>query len=196
VSLPTPPNFYGLATFCCKANRLYRIYLRPDEMIFIWAGKGGEGVAGALAVAKGGHGPKAAMGEALARWLDPTDVNQARLEVLERTTLEELLDDHPLNLRAPLAGFEEVRIRARSDFHARAFSDHGHQALLHLRHRSLGKLRLGLAMVEDVKVAISELPRFLRARGVAVRIETTAPEVEQPCGCVFCRRNRGEVMLP
>lgn len=196
MSLHTPPSFYGLATFCCKANRLYRVYLLPDEMVFIWAGKGGEGVAGALATARGGHGPTAAMGEALARWLDPTDVNQARLEVLERKPLEELLEDHPLNLRAPLAGFEEVRIRERSDFHARAFSDHGHQALLHLRHRSLGKLRLGLAMVEDVQVAAKELPRFLGARGVMVRIETAIPEKEQPCGCVFCRRNRGEVMLP
>jgi hypothetical protein len=50
--MDTLPYFHALAVFACKTNRLYRIYLRPNELVFIWAGKGGEGLAGARAVSQ------------------------------------------------------------------------------------------------------------------------------------------------
>src|SRR6266436_5336380 len=59
-------------------------------------------------------------------------------------------------------------IGPRSERHARMYSDHGHQALLHLRHASLGKYRLGIASVEDVAIALRELPRVL---GEVCRVE-------------------------
>lgn len=48
ITMSRPPYFHALATFFCKSNRLYRIYVRPDELVFIWAGKGGEGTAGSM----------------------------------------------------------------------------------------------------------------------------------------------------
>jgi hypothetical protein len=48
------PFFHALAVFACKANRLYRIYVRQGELVFIWAGRGGEGLAGARAVSQRG----------------------------------------------------------------------------------------------------------------------------------------------
>ena len=48
-STAAPPYFHALAAFACKSNRLYRIYVRPDELVFIWAGSSMEGVAGAHA---------------------------------------------------------------------------------------------------------------------------------------------------
>jgi hypothetical protein len=189
--MTTPPYFQALATFFCKANRLYRVYIRPDELVFIWAGKGGEGMAGAQATAKGDHAGRAALASALAKALDPSQANQARRQVLDSTSLDDLIGDNPMNLRAPLDGFEEVRISARSDSHARAFSDHGHQAILHVRHQTLGKYRLGLSSVEDVKVAMQELPRIFGVRGRTVRVEIPIPERTQLCGCVICRKNRG-----
>jgi hypothetical protein len=46
-SADRPPYFHALAAFVCKRNRLYRIYVRADELLFIWAGNGSEGTAGA-----------------------------------------------------------------------------------------------------------------------------------------------------
>lgn len=191
ITMSRPPYFHALATFFCKSNRLYRIYVRPDELVFIWAGKGGEGTAGADAVAKGPNAARGVLGAALRSLLDPSEANQARKEVLDRTPLDELIGDNPMNLRAPLDGFEEVVIRGRSDSHARAFSDHRHQAILQVRHQSLGKFRFGISTVGDVKVAMEELPRVFGLRGKIVRAEIGVPEREQPCGCVICRRNRG-----
>ena len=184
--MENPPFFYALATFACKANRLYRIYLLPNELIFIWAGAGGEGQAGARAVSRRG-GMHAVLGNALQGALDPSKKNAARQAVLDHTPLNDLIGDHPKNLRASIEGFEEVRISPRSDRHARAFSDHHHQALLRLRHRTLGKYRLGIASLHDTQVALTELPRILGGR---CHVEIPWPEREQECGCVFCRRNR------
>jgi hypothetical protein len=119
--------------------------------------------------------------------LDPSKKNTARRDVLDRTPLDGLIRDHPKNLRAPVEGFEEVRICPRSDGHARAFSDHRHQALLRLRHGTLGKYRLGIASLHDTQVAFKELPRIFGSR---CHVEIPWPEREQECGCVFCRGNR------
>ena len=93
--------------------------------------------------------------------LDPSQKNAARQAVLDSTPLEHLFTDDARNLRASNNEFNEVRIGLRSERHARAYSDHGHQALLYLRHRSLGKYRLGIASEEDVHIAMRELPRVL-----------------------------------
>ena len=76
-----------------------------------------------------------------------------------------------------------MRIAKRSDRHARAYSDHGHQALLYLRHNTLGKYKLGIVSAADVRVAMNELPRVL---GNVYKAEIEPPESDQKCGCVFC----------
>lgn len=160
----SPPYFHALAVFACKRNRLYRIYVRPDELVFIWAGSGMEGMAGAHA-AGAAHGLLGVLlGMLIAKAMDPSKKNAARKAVLDNTPLDQLVDDHPKNLRATLDEIEEVRIAPRSDRHARMCSDHEHQALLYLRHRFLGKYRLGIASVEDVRVAVKELPAVLGDR--------------------------------
>ena len=157
-----------------KRNRLYRIFIRPDELVFIWAGSGSEGLAGA----------RAAVGDALDPMLDPIKKNESRLEVLNRTPLDQLIGDHPDNIRASIADFEQIRIRPRSDDHARGFSDHSHQARLFLRHHTLGKFRLGIASLKDTQIAFTELPRIF---GDKCQVEIKWPEQEQKCQCRFCR---------
>jgi len=44
------PHFHALAVFACKSNRFYRVYVRSDELVFIWAGSGTEGMLGAQAL--------------------------------------------------------------------------------------------------------------------------------------------------
>jgi hypothetical protein len=178
--------FNALACFYCKRNRYYRIFIRPDELVFIWAGNGSEGLAGARAVAAQG-GVHALLGKALEPILDPAKKNQSRLEVLNRTSLDKLINDHPRNIRAYLADFEEVWIRPRSDKHAHTFSDHGHQARLILRHRTLGKYRLGIASLHDAQVAFKELPKIF---GDRCSVDIPWPEQTQPCQCRFCRTMR------
>jgi hypothetical protein len=174
--------FHALACFNCKRNRLYRIFIRPNELVFIWAGSGSEGLAGAQAAsARGGVG--ALLGKALESALNPAKKNRSRIEVLDHTPLDQLISDHPDNIRGSIADFEEVRICPRSDSHARAYSDHGHQARLFLRHRTLGKYRLGIASLYDTQVALKELPRVF---GNRCRVEIQWPEQEQQCKCRFC----------
>jgi hypothetical protein len=173
----TPPYFHALAVFACKSNRLYRVYVRPDELVLIWAGSGTEGMIGA----------QVTLGELGKAALDPSDKNAARRMVLDRTPLEKLIDDHPKNMRAPVGGFTEVRIGKRSNRHARVYSDHGHQALLYLRHQALGKYLLGIASAADVHVAMTELPRVL---GDVYKAEIEPPERDQKCGCPFCASRR------
>src|SRR5437667_12027162 len=109
-STEAPPYFHALAAFACKSNRLYRIYVRPDELVCIWAGSGMEGVAGAHA-AGAAHGLVGALlGALIAKALDSSKKNAARKAVLDKTPLEQLINDHPKNLRAPMNEFEEVRI--------------------------------------------------------------------------------------
>jgi len=160
-SVQTIPHFQGLAAFVCKPNRLYRVYILPDELVFIWSGSGMEGMAGAHA-GTAMHGALGGLiGYAIVKSLDPTKKNAARREVLNATPLDQLVDDHAKNLRAPTNEFTEVRFAPRSEWHARQYSDHAHQALLHLRHRSFGKLKLGISSVTDVGVALQEVPRVL-----------------------------------
>jgi hypothetical protein len=174
--MDSPPCFHALAAFVCKSNRLYRVFVRPEELVFIWAGSGMEGVAGAHAGAAA-HGLVGALfGVLIAKAFDPTKKNLSRKEVLDSTPLEQLIGDHPKNVRAALNEFSEARFAPRSERHARQYSDHRHQALLYLRHRSLGKYRLGIASVEDVQVALRELPRVL---GPVCRIEIEWSDREQ-----------------
>jgi hypothetical protein len=182
--MQTPDKyFHSLACFYCKRNRYYRIFIRSDELVFIWAGSGSEGLAGARAIAAYG-GVAALAGQALESALDHTKKNRSRIEVVEHTPLEQLISDHPYNFRASIADFEQVRIRPRSDNHARTFSDHGHQARLFFRHRTLGKYRLGLGSLHDTQVAFKELPIIF---GDRCRVEIEWPEQEQKCRCRFCR---------
>jgi hypothetical protein len=184
---PTDPTpyFHALAVFACKSNRLYRVYVRHDELVFIWAGSGTEGMLGAQAAAGSGGLIGAAIGGAVQAALDPSKKNAARLAVLDSTPLERLIDDHPKNMRAPARGSTEVRIGKRSNRHARVYSDHAHQALLYLRHRELGRYLLGFASAADVRVAMRELPRVV---GDVYAAEIEPPERDQKCECVFCAR--------
>jgi hypothetical protein len=159
------PYFHALAVFHCKRNRLYRIYIRADELLFIWAGSGltGKslhGIVGAGHAAGGVLG--GLLGVLIAKVLDRK--HAARKGVLDATPLEQLIDDHPKNWRVPLNEFDEVRIRPRSWL----FTDHEHQAILQLRHRFLGKYRLGIASLADLQVARTELPRVF---GAVCRVE-------------------------
>jgi hypothetical protein len=184
------PYFYAKAAFACKANRFYRVYVRRQELVFIWAGKSGEGLAGARVVSRFHTRTlsiegmfSSLIGKGMEKLMDPAKSNVSREKILDTTSLAKLIPDHSANLRAHTGGFEEVRLGARSDAHARTHSDHGHQALLHIRHRKFGRLRLGLCSIEDVHAAMDLLPMVL---GTRYSVDIARPVREQPCGCRLC----------
>ncbi|HEX4343797.1 MAG TPA: hypothetical protein VH255_10415 [Verrucomicrobiae bacterium] len=185
----TETYFHALGCFYCKRNRFYRIFIRTDELIFIWAGFGGEGLAAAraLAASRGAYGATTLVGQALTPILDPTKKNNARIDILNHTPLEQLIGDHPDNFRASITDFEEVRIRPRTDAHAQSFADHNHQARLFFKHRTLGKYRFGIASLTDTQIALKELPRIF---GDKCHVEIPWPEQEQKCTCRFCRMKK------
>ena len=179
------PYFHALAVFACKANRLYRVYVRPEDLVFIWADAGTEGLRGVQAAGSQGGLVPALIGMALKSALDPAKKNALRGEVLDSTPLERLIGDNAKNMRAPIGEFTEVRIAKRSDRHARVTSDHGHQALLYLRHETLGKYLFAIATAADVRIAMKELPLVL---GSVYKSEIEPPEHDQKCGCPYCKR--------
>src|SRR5262249_26475669 len=146
------PFFHALATFVCRRNRLYRIYVRDDELVLIWAGHGSEGLLGAKAVSamKGGG----LIGGALGAMLDPSEKRSERLRELDQKPLSESINDDPRNMRMLLSDIAAVRLCPRSENHALNFSDYEHQAILRLRHRTLGRFRLGISSVEDVQFVL------------------------------------------
>lgn len=156
------PHFTAMAVFPCKKNRLYRVYVRPDELVCIWAGSGD---ASAVAQHVGIHGGLvgALIGSFVAKMLDPSKKNAARKQVLDSTLLEELIPDHKMNLLARIIELNDARFVTAS-----RFKNPADKAVLLIRHRSLGKLHLGFPTVEDVECALRELPPLL---GGACRIE-------------------------
>ena len=98
------PYFHALAVFACKGNRLYRVYIRPDELVFIWAGSGTEGMAGAASQRT--HGVIGYLvSQALTSAMDPSKKNETRRAVLDSTPLDQLIRDNPKNVRGPIGGF-------------------------------------------------------------------------------------------
>jgi hypothetical protein len=162
-STESPPYFDAQAAFVCKANRRYRIYVCPDELIFIWAGHGVVAANHAGAAVHGGL-IGVLLYALIAKATDPSKKNAVRQAVLDEAKLEDLVHDDARNLRALLDDFTEVRISPRSEWHAGQYSDPAHKALLTLRHRTLGKYRLGIASNQDVEVALRELPRVFGER--------------------------------
>jgi hypothetical protein len=83
------PFFHGLAAFKLKANRFYRIYVMPDELIFVYAGSGGE-VASALSLLAPflESQPLVPVVRALASALDPRSEIAARLREFDVTPIQ------------------------------------------------------------------------------------------------------------
>src|SRR5690348_16293287 len=98
----------------------------------------------------------ALVGYFVGKMLDPAKNNAARRQVLDTTPLDDLIDDNAMNLRSSVNEFDEARFIAPS-----RFKNPSDNAVLMIRHRTVGKLHLGLATVEDVQVAMRELRRVL-----------------------------------
>lgn len=157
-----PPFFHGLACMTWSPNRLYRVYVLPGELAFVWAATGTEmdramgaqfGLLGALAFS------------ALAT---NEEENASRKETLDRSGLDQVIADNKHNFRAQRADFLEASVEPKSLWLAFAYGQAAHRGVFRFTHREKGKFALCLPSDEDVRAAALHLPTAL---GGLVRVE-------------------------
>jgi hypothetical protein len=156
-----PPFFQGLAVFTWSGNRHYRVYVRPDELVFIYVGSGGEMSAGLRH-----HG---LLGALLAAAFDPTKKNNERKSQLDQADLDELLDDHKHNFRVSADEVQEASLEPYSFFGA-TYQQSKNAGMFRLNHADRGKMKLCLCTVDDMKTAVEQLPAVFGDR-MTVNVE-------------------------
>lgn len=162
-SAPPSVFFQGVMPFGLKPNRLYRVYVLPLELVFVYAGSG-ENYAAGLGVHFG------AVGALLAAALDPSKKIRKRQEYLDGMSIDKLVSDHKHNFRAPIESLTEVSINPRSGWLAAMYHQPNHAGVVQFIHTEKGKMRLCLQTIDDMKMAIEVLPVAL-GQNVAVNVE-------------------------
>jgi hypothetical protein len=141
-----------VAPYTWRPNRLYRVYVLPQELVFLWAGSGAETAAlGTQFGLLGGLVTAAVRREA------PAQPRQG----LDRERVEELIASHKHNFRAHVDDLYSVIIDPRSFWLAAMYYQGSHTGVLRIRHRQKGKLRLCLSSYEDMKTAVEAVPAAL-----------------------------------
>jgi hypothetical protein len=158
-----PPFFQGMAPFAWRPNRLYRVYVLPGELVFIYAGSGGE-----LSAAAGAQ--FGLLGGLLAAATSPAKKNRERQQRLDGAQLDELVADHKHNFRAPATDLTGVSLDPRSFWLAAMYQQPSHAGVLRFTHVKKGKMQLCIGSVEEMKVAVESVPPALGGR-VAVNVE-------------------------
>jgi hypothetical protein len=158
---PEGPTFFqARACFAFKPNRTYRVYVRPDDLVFIRIA--GQELMDPAAAAHFGLLGGLLMAAANSRQRKM----QERIKQIEGRPLDEVIGDHKHNFRATAEELENVRIEPRSFWNQMGY--HGtSQGLLKFRHRQRGKFVLQIPTVDDMRTAVECLPAVL---GEAVRI--------------------------
>ncbi|HJZ57568.1 MAG TPA: hypothetical protein VKE74_21545 [Gemmataceae bacterium] len=146
-----PPFFMGIETRTWTPNRVYRVFVLPDELVFVWAG-GGNDVTIALAAGGG------LIGGLIAAAVNPTKKNTTRKKELDTTTLEELRDDHKHNFALRFEEIEEASVTAPSFWFRINNAAVPQVGVLRLRDPGRGRTTLALGTNEDVKRALDLLP--------------------------------------
>ncbi|MCI0463777.1 MAG: hypothetical protein L0Z62_43130 [Gemmataceae bacterium] len=154
------PFFTIQAQFTFKKNRLYRVYLRPQELLFLEAGPGcgnEQAVRGAGFVLGGLVG--GLIGGILAENIrEKAKARQWELDVAEEADLLRMADQGDLNFRATASDLSDIRIEAPSFWDKLDAKVCGR---LCLRHRDRGAHAFQFLSIEDMQKAIELLPQVL-----------------------------------
>jgi hypothetical protein len=160
LSMAKPVFFHGRATYAFRRNRFYRIYLRPDGLLFVQAGPGpGDNIAQA-GMAGGAVGGLIG-GLVAQRMQKKTAARQQVLDQASDADLARLIAEDKHSFEAPAADLWDVGIDPPSVWHATLHSSPHHTGLLRLRHRDRGKMTIELLNADDMRVAVEGLPAVL-----------------------------------
>lgn len=149
--------FHGVAPFTWSPNRLYRVYIRPGELVFVYAGSPGE-----VSVAAAAH--FGLLGGLIAAAANPARKNQERQEKLNTSSLEELLDDHKHNFRASAEELSDVSLNPYAFWTAAIHSQPNHVGIFRFTHASKGKMMICINSSDDMRTAVEKLPAALGDR--------------------------------
>jgi hypothetical protein len=151
------PFFRAVIPFTFRPDRLYRVYVTPEELLFVRAGSAA-GFRRSLAMHFG------VLGLLIAAAFDPSKKNKSRQEEMDSKPVEELIGDHKHNFRVSTDGIEEIRLDPPSFWYAAIHSSSHHSGIFRLTHREHGRMRLVVIEVKDMKVAVAELSRLFGNR--------------------------------
>lgn len=154
---PKPPYFSAIQPRTWTPNRVYRVYVLPDEWVGVWAGRGDDVTM--MAAAQGGL-----IGGLLAVAANPAKKNARRAEELDAKPLEELRDDHKHNFSVHVHDIEEAEAVGVSFWFRINHASVGAVGLLRLRMSDGSKLTLALRTEEDVRRVLELLPAQLGAK--------------------------------
>lgn len=101
----TPPFFMAVQPQKWTANRWYRVYVSPEELVCVWAGKGNE-------VSAWMGGQFGLLGGLLAAAMSPAQKNKARGKELDSKPLDEARDDHEYNFSLAIGTIIQAEIAA------------------------------------------------------------------------------------
>jgi hypothetical protein len=171
---PQPPHFNaGQIAFWNSNRHVYRVYVLPNELLFLKLGTGfrdprsaaatGGAIGGGLAALIAGRKMKQIAEKQ--KQLDEADVEELRrLAATEKGSFV-AVPEELTNLRLdPPSGFLGVML-----------SGAPHAGLLCFSHPKRGKYKLELFTPEDAKSAYLELPRALGAQ-IAVNVDWSEPK--------------------
>jgi hypothetical protein len=149
------PFFHGLACMTWSSNRLYRVYILPGELVFIWAASGGDG--------EKIMGRQFGLVGALTAALTTTgeEENSHRREVMDGTALNDLISDNEHNFRATREDFLEASLEPRSLWLHMVYGQITHKGVFRFQHREKGKFALCIQTDEDLQLAAANLPAAL-----------------------------------
>lgn len=151
--------FNARAVFTWKLDRLYRVYVSTDELLFIRiGGQGGvqEGILGGL------HG------NAIGILFVPIIMlftklfekkRRAKIETADKKDPRSLVYTHKHNFRATLTDFEDASIEPPSRLAVHGF----HAGRWKFTLRNKGKMNLQFETLHDMNVALEVLPKLLGA---------------------------------
>jgi hypothetical protein len=163
-----PPYFIAHAYYTWRPNRYYRVYVRSDDFVFIWAGGAGELTAG-----------MAAQGGAIGGFFAARKAKKLsdRAEVIDDTPLDELIEGDKRNFVADPSGFTEATFLPRTFWMTVATGGAvPYVGRLLMRHSEHGKLNLLFEDVKQMDAALRMVPPLL---GDLVEVEVRWSEKKQ-----------------
>jgi hypothetical protein len=163
-----PPYFQARATFVFRRNRLYRVYVRPGELLFLDAGPEPQPHLAAAAGVSGG------LLGALVGWFllfgrqKKAEARRQELDRADTRELQRMALEKP-NLQAAAIELSELRIELPGFWHRLSYPGQQRVALLRFKHFDLGQWTLEFPTLDDLHQALETLTPILGDR-LAVRI--------------------------
>lgn len=156
-----PIFFHARATYALKSNQYYRVYLKPPDLLFMQAGPGPAGHVATGAAIHGGAIGGLVGGLIAHRMQKKTETRLKKLDDADWDGLLAMIEENKKNFQEDVSDVVEASIDPKSIWHQIAYSSPNHVGLLRIRFRDRGKMKLEFLAIEDMRLAVEQLPGIL-----------------------------------